>query len=261
MPVRWEPIDWYEAPRWYDVIFDDDTAREAAFLEGLFERHGRSRGRRCLEPACGSGRLVVEMVRRGWKVTGFDLSPEMVAYSRRRLAEEGLRASVVEARMEDFRLRGRFDLAHCLVSTFKHLLDEGSALAHLTRVAAALAPGGLYVLGLHLSDYSDTQRRRERWVARRGGTRVTCNLQSWPPDRRRRVERVRSRLLVEEGDRTRRVESHFDFRTYDHRQLRTLLRTVPELEHVATSDFLYDPDYSQQLGPDSYDCVLVLRRR
>ena len=64
----------------------------------------------------------------------------------------------------------------------------------VTMVDTALRPGGVFALGLHLTDYAQDRRQRERWVGRRGGTQVVCNLQSWPPDRRRRRERLRSRL-------------------------------------------------------------------
>jgi len=33
--------DWYRFPHYYDVVFDQDTRREADFLEGLLDRLGR----------------------------------------------------------------------------------------------------------------------------------------------------------------------------------------------------------------------------
>jgi SAM-dependent methyltransferase len=213
-----------------------------------------------LEPACGSGRLVAELARRGHRVTGFDLSDGMLAFARDRLSAAGLRATLRKARMEEFRLQGRFDLAHCLVSTFKYLLTERDARGHLRSVARALVPGGVYVLGLHLSEYGSSHRTRERWVAERDGTHVVCNIQGWPPDRRTRTERVRSRMVVTEGGEQRRIETSWTFRTYDAAQLRRLVRSVPELEHVATFDFTYDPEAERELDDDQLDCVLVLRR-
>lgn len=262
MPARrWTELDWYRTPRYYDIVFDAGTRGEADFLEAVAARHGRPRGRRALEPACGSGRLVAELARRGWKVTGFDREPRMLDFARRRLARSRVSARLVQADLESFALRGPYDLAHCLVSTFKYLLDEGSARAHLERVAASLAPGGLYVLGFHLSDYSSRARVRERWVESRGGTKVTCNTQVWPPDRRTRLEEVRTRLVVNERGRELRSETRWRFRTYDARQVRALLGRVPALEHVATYDFTHDLDRPRELDDRQQDVVLVLRRR
>jgi len=260
MPA-FEALDWYATPVYYDIVFDADTRREADFLEALHALHGRARGRRALEPACGSGRLVVELARRGWRVTGTDLSASMLGFARRRLRAEGLRATLRAADMAAFAERGRFDLAHCLVSTFKYLASEEAARSHLECVARALAPGGVYVLGFHLTDYAETRRQRERWVAERDGVRVVCNIQGWPADRRRRTEEVRSRLVVHENGALKRSETCWTFRTYDARQARRLLRAVPALEHVATYDFTYDLAAPRELDDAQLDVVLVLRRR
>ena len=71
-------IDWYDTPRYYDAVFSADDEVEGRFLEELLRRHGTARRRggrvRVLEPACGSGRMVLELARRGFEVTGFDAS-------------------------------------------------------------------------------------------------------------------------------------------------------------------------------------------
>ncbi len=259
--LRFEQADWYEAPRYYDLVFDVETELEAHFLEALHLRYGRWAGRDVLEPACGSGRLVEALARRGYRVTGFDASAAMLDFAGQRLAAAGLAAELRQARMESFRSRRRYDLAHCLVSTFKYLLDERSARAHLESVARCLRRGGLYVIGLHLADYGCTGKVRERWVVERDGTRVVCNIQTWPPVRRTRLEQMRSRLTVEEGPATKRFETRWTFRTYDARELRRLLRSVPAFEHVTTFDFTYALDAERRLDGEQLDCVLVLRRR
>jgi len=256
-----EALDWYETPRWYDLVFDEGTEREADFLEQALAIYGTATGKRVLEPACGSGRLVEELARRGWNVTGFDASEAMLEHARTRLASAGLSARLGAGRLEEFRYRGRFDLVHCLVSTFKYVLDGAGAESHLACVARALKPGGLYVLGLHLSDYGCDHKLRERWTAEQDGVRVVCNTQTWPPDRRRRREQIRTRLSVTERGRERRTETNWEFRTYDARQLRRLLATCPELELVAVHDFHYELDWTRELDDEQLDALLVLRRR
>ncbi len=258
---RYTPFNWYEQPLYYDIIFDVDTPADADMLEAVHEQFVTARGRRMLEPACGTGRLVTEMANRGFAVTGLDICQPALAYARRRLRASGQRGRLLRAAMESFDLPGQFDIAHCLVSTFKYLLDERSARSHLRCVAKALKPGGVYVLGLHLSEYDNPSRIRERWVAARDGVEVVCNIQSWPPDRRRRTERVRSRLVVSENGTTRRFETAWQFRAYSAHQLRSLVLSVPELEHVATFNFQYDLNQPVQLDGSWLDNLLILRRR
>jgi SAM-dependent methyltransferase len=264
MPLH-EAKNWYDTPLYYDIVFSKDDALEGAFLLALLERYGpplpaRERPR-ILEPACGSGRLVLEMAGRGCDVTGFDASAAMLAFARARLARARRRARLARAELARFDVGRRFHLAHCLVNSFKYLLDEASARSHLACAARALVPGGLYAIGIHLTEYGDRRRNRERWVASRDGVSVTCNIQGWPPDRRTRLERVRSRLRVVERGVERRTETSWLFRTYDLREFRRLVASVSDLEHVATFDFGYDVERPRELPDDQLDAVFVLRKR
>ncbi len=259
-----ETRDWYDTPLYYDIIFDAGTRTEAAFLDGLWRRHGfPARGvPRVLEAACGSGRVMAEMLRLGWQADGFDLSEAMLAHARERLGEVA-RWHLWRGSLVDFKAprQRRYHLAHCLVSTFKYLLSEAEARASLQRLADVLLPGGLLVLGLHLTDYTRAGCEHERWAQTRGGVEVVCNTRTWPADRRRRLERVRARLRVTERGVTSEQETNWQFRTYNAAQLRALLRAVPDLELLACHDFMHDLDATRALDDSYADIVLVLRRR
>ncbi|MCG8418693.1 MAG: class I SAM-dependent methyltransferase [Proteobacteria bacterium] len=273
--ARYRAFDWYATPLYYDIVFDAETDKECDFLEAMYERHAPGPTRRVLEPACGSGRLVVEMARRGYHVTGFDLSDSTLEFAKKRLerarrtrsnakkpAERSPgRVRLHKGLMQSFRFRGQFDLAHCLVSSFRYLLSEDDALSHLECTARALRPGGIYVLGFHLSEYVADGISRERWVAERNGVHVVCNIQSWPAERHRRRESLRSRLVVSRRGRVTRHETSWEFRTYSARQFRSLVAKVPNLEHIATYDFDYNPDKPCRLGAERLDQVAILRRR
>jgi SAM-dependent methyltransferase len=261
-----EKRDWYDTPLYYDIVFDEGTVKEGDFLEGAFARHGKpGKGRRLLEPACGSGRLTLEMARRGWEVSGFDGNPNMVAFAGERMAEAGLQASLWKDWMQSFELpkgvKGGFDLAHCLVSTFKYLQTEKDAIACLQRVADVLRPGGIFCLGLHLTDYDRGTAEHERWVARRGEVEVVCNTHTWPPDRRTRLENLRTRLKITDSARTHLQETHWQFRTYHAAQLKSLIRRVPEFECTGCYDFTYDLQAPRAFDDSYADVLLVLRKR
>lgn len=258
-------LDWYDTPLYYDIVFSGDDRREADFLEQVLERLGpprvARRRRRILEPACGSGRLVLELARRGHDVAGFDLNERMLDFARGRLRGAGVRARLFAGRLEEFDAPGPFDLAHCLVNTFKYLLDEESVQSHLRAVEQVLSPGGLYVIGLHLTQYEDRRCNHERWHEARGPVDVTCNIRGWPPDRDARVERVRSRLAVVERGEVKRSQTEWSFRTYDWNELRATLRRARGFEHAATFDFTYDSSHPRRMPDDQLDVVIVLRKR
>ena len=255
---------WYDTPLYYEIVYQDYTRPETLFLEAVARRHGpvRRGTLRILEPACGSGRLLESLARRGHRVAGFDLNANMLRYARNRLRGAGLSGAIWRDRLESFRVRGQggYDLAHCLVSTFKYILTETGARSHLRRVARSLRPGGLYVLGLHLTDYAQSEPDHERWVRRRGQVRVTSDTWSDLPNRRTRLEACRTRMRMTDGGKRWEEETLWDFRTYSPAEMRRLLRSVPELELVACHDFHYEMRRRREIEDGPGDIVLVLRR-
>lgn len=261
--------DWYRFPRYYDIVFEPDTVDQAGFLEEVLDRHGLARvpsRAHILEPACGSGRLVIELARRGHSVTGFDASPEMLAYGKHRAAMESpaIKRSIQfrKAWMQNFRLRGPFHLAHCLLSTFKYLLTENDARQHLQRVARVLVPGGLYVIGLHLTDYGRRKNETETWCEEDRGIRVTCQTITRPANAETRLESLRNRLHVKlPGVRKHEhLETNWMCRTYNLWELKSLLASVPALQLVACYDFNHNIDDPRDLEANEGDPVIILQK-
>ncbi|MCC5828108.1 MAG: class I SAM-dependent methyltransferase [Phycisphaeraceae bacterium] len=266
MPTAYEPFDWYADPLYYDLIFDVGTEEESGFLDAAVRRYGRSRAptsRRTLvgyEPACGSGRLLAAMAARGYRVLGSDLSEGMLDYARRKLERAKLKAGLLQGDMSTVQPPELVDFAWCLVSTFKYLLTHEQAIKHLTTIGRALRPGGIYILGLHLSDYDRLLKTHERWTASSEGIDVVCNIQGWPPDPKTRLEHVRTRLRVNDHGRKRNLQTEWDFRTYDLGQLYELLDQAPWFEIAANYNFLYRIDEPIPLDGSYEDNLLILRK-
>src|SRR5437870_8949078 len=170
--------NWFNYPQDYDIAYQAHTPREADFIEAACRKYCPFAPRRFLEPACGSGRLITELAARGYQVTGFDLSQPALSYLRRRLTRRRLHAETFEAEMSNFRLRRPVDAAYCVVNTFRHLLTEQAARAHLECIASSLRPGGIYVLGLHLLPLDVRQEDIQLWTDWRGETKVTVTLRA-----------------------------------------------------------------------------------
>lgn len=253
--------DWYDLPHYFDLCFRDETEIEVQFFEQAFERYAQRKVRRLLEPGCGSGRLVFELARRGYEMTAFDLSEAAVSYCRRRLARQGLVADVFVGDMTKFKLAQPVDAAFCTFNTFRHLTSEESAVSHLRCVARAVKRGGLYILGLHLFPPDADPECTERFTGESGQTKVTCTLRVLSCDRKRRLERLRSSLLVRRGGQVLRNRSEFTLRLYNAKQFRSLLASVRSWELVAVHDFGYEIDKTFELDDRLADTLVVLRRK
>ncbi|MGL4513957.1 MAG: class I SAM-dependent methyltransferase [Lacipirellulaceae bacterium] len=259
------PGNLYDYPKYYDLVFGSDWKAEFDFLLGCFDRHAalgpRKRVRRLFEPACGTGRLIARLGKAGYAVAGNDLNAKAVAFCNARLRRHGVAATAVVGDMADFRLKKPVDAAFNTINSFRHLPSEEAAEGHLRCVAESLVPGGLYVLGLHLTpERGKPLSDEESWAARRGHLTVLSRMWSQGVNRKSRVETVGMSFDVYTPTRSFRLVDTTGFRTYTARQMADLLGRVPDLSVAAVYDFAYDLDTPVEIDSQTEDVIYVLRK-
>jgi SAM-dependent methyltransferase len=259
-------LDCYDAPGYWDLAFSDETLLEADFIQAAASRYLNADGLRgdkpsILEIGCGGGRQVVELAKRGFDVTAFDLNQSCVAWTQRQLKRRRLTAEVFCGDMTDFRLSQSVDLAHCMINTFRHLLTEEAARRHLECVAESLRPGGIYLLGFHLLPPDAAEEDCERWTIQHRRTRVTTTIRVLNFSRRKRIETVRFSLKVTTPKKIIRLSTDHSLRIYRADQFRSLLRSVPSLRLLDVFDFCYDLSEPLTLNNDLGDAVFVLQKQ
>lgn len=163
----------YDHPLYYDILFSWDRSVEADFYHRTFQRCGVAPGGRILEVACGTGQVARHMARRGWDVAGFDSSPGMVAFLSDAAAEEGLSVAAFCADMTSLGTASTFAAAYNPMSSFRLLPTAAAAEAHLGAIAAALRPGGVYVLDMYFqADAEPVFTTDQSWEMARGAITV-----------------------------------------------------------------------------------------
>lgn len=122
-----------------DEMFASETVEPAVqFLAGL------AWGGDALELGIGTGRLALPLSRRGIRVHGIDLSPEMVARLREKPGAED-----IEVTIGDFataKVGKRFSLAYLVYNTIENLTTQDAQVACFCNVAEHLEQGGCFVL-------------------------------------------------------------------------------------------------------------------
>lgn len=257
----------YDDPKIYDILHAPGTPGEVDGLEAIERRFVPPKtlrsGRRWLEPACGTGRYLREAARRGIDVAGFDIARPMLEYAAAHAPAPGEGVGewrFFSADMTDFtrRLRAfRATLAFNLINSIRHLPSDEAMLLHLEQVARALAPGGVYLVGLSLTAYGCEAPSEDVWTGSRGRTRVTQVVQFIPPrwegNPRSRSEKVLSHLVVESPSATEHRDSTYPLRTYSLAQWEALVRRSP-LRIRAT----VDEDGRDHPAADGGYCLFVL---
>jgi len=99
-----------------------------------------------LDIGAGTGRIALDLARRGVRVTALDRDPELLAELRRR--GEGLPLDTVEADAREFALGRRFPLCIVPMQTIQLLDGRAGRAAFLTCARAHLEPGGALAIAL-----------------------------------------------------------------------------------------------------------------
>ena len=134
----------------YDARWDSLAAQghnvhgEADLVEILLRESGASR---VLDAGCGTGRVAIELARRGFSVVGVDADATMLAVAHTKdPALEWIEADLTDlTAMAD----AEFDLA-VLAGNVMIFLDPGTEAAALHELGRHLAPGGLLVSGFQI---------------------------------------------------------------------------------------------------------------
>ena len=109
-------------------------------------------GGRVLDAPCGFGRHAMALARRGFDVTGVDLSETELRRAKDRAAAAGLPLQLVRQDMRDMDFSGEFDLALNLFSSIGFFTDDEDRLL-IDRFCTALKPGGAFVLDTRNRDF------------------------------------------------------------------------------------------------------------
>lgn len=146
----------------YDRRFDAlaasgaDVHGEADLVESLGPRS-------VLDAGCGTGRVAVELARRGLDVVGVDLDPAMLDAARAKAPE----LRWVRADLADVDLGRRFD-AVVMAGNVMVFVAPGTEGAVVARMAAHLVPSGLLVAGFRLAPGGLDLDRYDRLAADAG---------------------------------------------------------------------------------------------
>ena len=159
----------------YDRRFSDlaasgvDVHGEADFVTDLGARS-------VLDAGCGTGRVAIELARRGIDVVGVDLDPAMLEAARDKAPE----LTWVEADLATVDLRRTFDVV-TMAGNVMIFVASGTQGPIVARMAAHLAPGGCLVAGFSLRPNGLDLARYDR-LAEAAGLELAERWASWDRD-------------------------------------------------------------------------------
>jgi SAM-dependent methyltransferase len=131
---------------------------------------------RVLDGGCGTGRVAIELARRGLDVVGTDLDPDMIGLARAKAPE----LSWVQADLSELDLPARFDAVVLAGNVIPFVASDRRAAVVLA-CARHLAPGGRLIAGFQLLEGWPTVADYDRWCER-AGLVLEARFATWDRD-------------------------------------------------------------------------------
>ncbi|MCU7496541.1 MAG: class I SAM-dependent methyltransferase [Ignavibacteria bacterium] len=141
--------------QWYELLFENYARKydQENFVQGTLgecdfieKEINCNKDLKILDIGCGTGRHSIELTRRGYKVTGVDLSDSQLVRAKEKAEEAGLNIDFRKQDARNLPFRNEFDLALMLCEGGFPLMETDEMNFEILKSAArALKDGGKFI--------------------------------------------------------------------------------------------------------------------
>ena len=139
------------APIYDEINKDIDYSRWADFIEEIMKRNsGYNEPELILDLGCGTGKMTLELARRGYDMTGVDYSAQMLDVARDEASKEGIdNVLLLLQDIRDFELYGTVGTVISCLDCMNHLTTRKDFKKCLSLVHNYLVPNGLFIFDVN----------------------------------------------------------------------------------------------------------------
>lgn len=138
----------------YDM--DKPVGRSFGDIEFYADRLKSCKGP-VLEPATGTGRILIPLLEKGFHVEGFDSSTDMLRICHENCKKRGLNPKLFEAKMESFSLDTKYGAIIVPTGTFLLLYKREDSIKALQNFYEHLSDGGRLIVDIFLQKDISTE--------------------------------------------------------------------------------------------------------
>ena len=205
----------------YDQLMSDvDYEGWADYYTRLLSIYGIRNGKVC-ECACGTGNLTLPLYRRGFQMTGVDLSREMLWQAAQKSRKNGVAIPFVQQDMRALNLHKPVDAVLATCDGVNYLQTEEDLMSFFRAAKRAVKPGGALVFDV------STPYKLEHVLCNglmcEDTEQITWLWQNTWHERSQTVEMDLCFFIREEDGRYRRTEEHQRQKAWDAETLKNLL--------------------------------------
>lgn len=143
--------DWYNKDSEFEDAFNEDTANSITTNHTIEKILKKYKVKTVLDLTCGTGSQVFWLTKRGYKVTGSDISPGMLKIAKSKAYTEKISVRLLHGDMRTIKV-GKFDAAITIFNAIGHLTKTGFEKA-MRNIHGNLNDNGIYVFDIFNLNY------------------------------------------------------------------------------------------------------------
>ena len=133
----------------YDRLTNDvDYEATVEFYNAILAQEG-AKPRTAVDLACGTGSVSAILARQGLRVTGVDMSEDMLSVAWEKTADMDNQPMFVCQKLQELALPRGVDLAVCALDSLDYILDPADCKEAIRRAYKALNPGGVFIFDVN----------------------------------------------------------------------------------------------------------------
>jgi SAM-dependent methyltransferase len=142
-----EPVNKYKRyADYYEVFYrDKNYLKESDYIEEVFKKHAREPVKTVLDLGCGMGSHSLILSKRGYQLTGIDLSKKLIEIAKKKAAEKNLKADFMTGDLRELNLNKKFDAVIAMFNVIGFQVRDEDFRAAIKTAHCHLKEKGLFV--------------------------------------------------------------------------------------------------------------------
>ncbi len=245
------PTDWYKriwSPEIEDLSWTESTVTQVDFVVDFL---GLAGNETILDLACGYGRHANELSRRGFVVTGIDITAAFIERATSDASKAGLDSRFICCDIRDVDFRDEFDVVLNMADgAIGYLPTDVENERIFDVIADSLKPGGKHLMDVCNAEYAETHFPMRTWEI--GKKVVSLPQFDWDPQERRMLYGGWGIRFGEVATPPESIDAGSSIRLYSLDELTTILGARGMRVIGTRSGFSDEPASAQSLGMEVY---------
>ena len=225
--------------------FGQRASEEVDFIEEVLSLHKNAK---ILDLCCGLGRHSIELAKRGYRITGVDVTSQYLEIARNKSEKRGVKIDFIESDMRNISFYEKFDVVINMFTSFGYFEEDKDNLKVLQNISNALKPEGKFLIDVVNRDWIIRNYRERDWRETDKGLVFEF----------RKFDLARSinygkQIIIREG---KKIEIDVPLRMYSFHELRSMLESVG-LKVIAS----YGGFNKKELTFDSMRIIIISQKK